>query len=67
MIHDEGETAAYLLAFMEEQNYPLTSDQLRRLHLEGLIARPAQLHREGRIGSETVYPQGTGELLLAIS
>lgn len=66
MIPDEGETAAYLLSFMEEQNYPLTSDQLRRLHLEGLIARPAQFHREGRVGSETVYPEGTGDLLLAI-
>jgi len=66
MIPDEGETASYLLSFMEGQNYPLTHDQLRRLHLEGLIARPAQCHSEGKVGSETVYPKGTGELLLAI-
>lgn len=63
---DDGETAAYLLAFIEQQNLSLTGDQLRRLHLEGLIARPLQDHPEGKVGSETVYPKGTGDLLLAI-
>ncbi len=63
---DDGETAAYLLAFIEQHNLSLTADQLRRLHLEGLIARPLQDHPEGKVGSETVYPKGTSDLLLAI-
>lgn len=63
---DDGETSAYLLTFIEQHNLSLTVDQLRRLHLEGLIARPLQDHPEGKIGSETVYPKGTGDLLLAI-
>ncbi len=63
---DDGETSAYLLTFIEQHNLSLTADQLRRLHLEGLIARPFQDHPEGMIGSETVYPKGTGDLLLAI-
>src|SRR5258708_1092848 len=66
MKSDKGETAAYLLALAEQNNWPLTASQLRRLHLEGLIERPIQEHPEGRIGSETIYPKGTGEVLLAI-
>lgn len=63
---DDGETAAYLLSFIQQHNLSLTADQLRRLHLEGLIARPFQAHPERLVGSESVYPKGTGELLLAI-
>jgi hypothetical protein len=63
---DDGETAALLLAFIEQHNLSLTADQLRRLHLERLIARPLQDHPEGKVGSETVYPKGTSDLLLAI-
>jgi hypothetical protein len=63
---DNGETAAYLLALVEQHGYSLTADQLRRLHLEGLIERPIQDHPDGKVGSETVYPKGTGDLLLAI-
>lgn len=63
---DDGETAAYLLTCIQQQNLLLTADQLRRLHLEGLIARPLQDHPKGTIGSETVYPKGTGDVLLAI-
>jgi hypothetical protein len=66
MRSDGGETAADLLTFIQQHNLSLTADQLRRLHLEGVIARPLQDHPEGMIGSETVYPKGTGDLLLAI-
>src|SRR6266705_693578 len=66
MNRDERETTAYLLALAERHHFSLTADQLHRLHLEDMIARPIQDHPAGKVGSETVYPPGTGELLLAI-
>jgi len=66
MRFENGETAACLLSLVEQQGYSLTADQLRRLHLEGLIERPLQDHPDGKVGSETVYPEGTGDLLLAV-
>ena len=66
MDRDERETTAYLLALAEHNHFPLTADQLHRLHLEDMIEHPIQDHPAGKVGSETVYPPGTGELLLAI-
>ncbi|HEU5380555.1 MAG TPA: hypothetical protein VFV38_34460 [Ktedonobacteraceae bacterium] len=60
------ETSSFLLALVQEHHYELTASQLRRLHLEGVIERPIQDHPSGRGGSETVYPPGTGIILLAL-
>lgn len=66
MDRDERETTAYLLALAKRHHFSLTADQLHRLHLEDMIAHPTQEHPIGKVGSETVYPSGTGDLLLEI-
>lgn len=66
MNRHERETTDYLLALAERHHFSLTADQLHRLHLEDMIERPIQAHPLGKVGSETVYPTGTGDLLLAI-
>ena len=61
-----GETASSVLDQAKAANFTVNRDQLNRWHLEGLIPRPEQCWTEGVPGSETIYPLGTGDQLVAL-
>ena len=46
--------------------FGITSRQLKRAHEEGLIPRPKQIWREGLGGSESAYPAGTSDQVIAL-
>lgn len=60
-----GETRQELLNLAQARGYEVSAPQLARWHREGLIPRPEQRSLGKGHGTQTVYPSGTGEQLLA--
>lgn len=61
-----GETREQLLALAASSGHRVTEHQIVRWHREGLLPRPRQRSLGRGRGTETVYPTGTGEQLLAL-
>ncbi len=55
-----------MLELVRDRGYAVTESQLARWHRAGLIPRPRQRGLGRDRGSQTVYPQGTGEQLLRL-
>ena len=63
---DPGESAAEILAVSKNAGVSLTVWMIRRWHRAGLLPKPVQKYRLGTGGSETIYPIGTTNQLLAL-
>ena len=61
-----GERASDILARARSAGFSLRERQLKRWHYEGLIPKPTQSWTEGIQGSDTIYPFGSGDQLLAL-
>jgi hypothetical protein len=61
-----GETGKELLGLAQARGYPVSARQLAYWHRKGLIPRPVQRSLGKGHGTESVYPPGTGEQLLAL-
>ncbi len=66
MVGEEGETREELLALAEAHGYDVNDHKLTRWRHEGLIPRPRQRSLGKGHGTQTIYPPGTGEQLLAL-
>ncbi len=61
-----GETRQELLDLARDNGYEVSSPQLARWHREGLLPQP-EVRRLGKgHGTQTVYPPGTEDQLLAL-
>jgi len=60
------EPSDHLLQLADEHGFSITPTQLARWHRAGLLPAPIQHHPEGIRGSQTIYPVGTGQQLLAL-
>ena len=61
-----GERACDLIARAAEAGFEVSPTQLARWHRHGLLPRPWQQPLGKGKGTETVYPAGTGDQLLAL-
>jgi hypothetical protein len=61
-----GERAIDMLAQARAAGFSVTERQLARWHYEGLICGRKQSWSKGRAGSETIYPPGSGNQLVAL-
>lgn len=60
------ETRQELLNLAQARGYEVSAPQLARWHRTGLLPRPEQRSLGKSRGTQTVYPSGTGEQLLAL-
>jgi hypothetical protein len=60
----EGETADEVLAHARSRGWTVSRTQLERRHRAGAIRRPQQFARGRGAGTVSVYPSGTGALLV---
>lgn len=65
-MEERGETRGELIGLARENGYEVTGEQLARWHRRGLLPTPLQAHKGKGRGTESVYPAGTGERLLAL-
>jgi hypothetical protein len=61
-----SETAEQLLSLARAHEYEVTNAQLARWHRAGLLPRPQRRFLGRPEGSRSIYPAGTGRLLLAL-
>lgn len=61
-----GERPSEILANASATGFSVSERQLKRWHFEGLIPKPAQSWPEGVSGSETIYPIGTSNQVIAL-
>lgn len=61
-----GETRQELLNLAQARGYEVSAPQLARWHRAGLLPRPEQRSLGKAHGTQTVYPSGTREQLLAL-
>lgn len=61
-----GETREELIDLARDHGYAVSTAQLARWHRAGLLPRPKQRSLGKGHGTQTVYPSGTGEQLLAL-
>lgn len=59
-------TAQFMLDLATSRGFEITRTQLARWHRAGVLPAPRQRSRGRGRGTETVYPPGTGQLLLAV-
>ena len=60
------ERAVDILVRVRNAGFAVSERQLKRWHFEGLLPAPAQAWSSGVPGSETIYPIGTSDQLLAL-
>jgi len=60
------ETRGELIELANTNGYEVSAAQLQRWRQRGLLPRPQQEHLGKGRGTRTVYPEGTGQQLLAL-
>ncbi len=61
-----GENGKQLLELAREHDYSVSTMQLARWHRAGLLPRPTQRSLGRGLGTQSLYPLGTGEQLLLL-
>jgi hypothetical protein len=61
-----GENGKQLLELAQERGYSVSTMQLARWHRAGLLPRPLQRSLGRGLGTQSLYPVGTGEQLLLL-
>jgi hypothetical protein len=64
---DERESRDMVLATARAAGFPVTDAQLARWHRAGLLAKPTVRSRGRGLGTESLYPAGTGARLVRIA
>ena len=63
---EQGEPSKLVLGRARDAGFEVSVDQLGGWHRDGLIPRPQQRWTKGIAGSETIYPTGTADQLIAL-